>query len=34
LIFEAIRDGDGPRAREAMARHIRVARGTVEPLAG
>jgi GntR family transcriptional repressor for pyruvate dehydrogenase complex len=34
LIFEAIRDGDGPRAQEAMVRHIEVARGTVVPLAG
>jgi GntR family transcriptional regulator, transcriptional repressor for pyruvate dehydrogenase complex len=34
LIFEAIRDGDAMRAREAMVRHIEAARGTVVPLAG
>jgi GntR family transcriptional repressor for pyruvate dehydrogenase complex len=34
LIFEAIRDGDGARAREAMVRHIETARGSVAPLAG
>jgi GntR family transcriptional repressor for pyruvate dehydrogenase complex len=34
LIYEAIRDGDGSRAREAMIRHIEAARGTVAPLAG
>jgi GntR family transcriptional repressor for pyruvate dehydrogenase complex len=34
LIFEAIRDRDGARAREEMVRHLEAARGTVAPLAG
>jgi GntR family transcriptional repressor for pyruvate dehydrogenase complex len=34
LIYEAIRDGDALRARDAMRRHIEVARGTILPLAG
>jgi GntR family transcriptional repressor for pyruvate dehydrogenase complex len=34
LIFEAIRDHDAARAREAMTHHLEVARGTVMPLAG